>query len=72
MTKRPSKAPHKPRPFEYGLYYAVSFVAFLPAAAIRQVLPATRDAFGRREKRRGVIREARAMAIGILPFVFMH
>lgn len=72
MTKRTSKAPHKPSPVEYGLYYAVSFAVFLPVAAARQLMPAPRDAFGRREKRRGVIREARAMAAGVLPFVFMH
>ncbi|MFO7855126.1 MAG: cytochrome PufQ [Paracoccaceae bacterium] len=67
-----SKAPHKPSPLEYGLYFGASFIAFLPIAAVRQVLPAPRDALGRTEKRRGVIGEARAMAAGILPFVFMH
>ena len=67
-----TKAPHKPSPFEYGLYYAVSFAVFLPIAAARQVLPAPRDALGQRQKRRGVIGEAKAMATGILPFVFMH
>lgn len=72
MTKRPSKAPHKPSPVEYGLYYAVSFAVFLPVAAARQLMPAHRDAYGRREKRKGVFGEAKAMAAGVLPFVFMH
>ena len=71
MTKR-TKAPHKPRPAEYGLYFSVAFLAFLPAAAVKQVLPASRDVMGRREKRRGVFGEAKAMAAGVLPFVFMH
>lgn len=67
-----AKAPHKPSPMEYGLYFTVSFVVFLPIAAARQVLPTRRDAFGRPEKRRGVLGEAKAMAAGIVPFVFMH
>jgi hypothetical protein len=67
-----SKAPHKPSPLEYGLYFGASFVAFLPVAALRQVMPAPRDAFGNRQKRRGVLGEVRAMAAGIVPFVFMH
>jgi len=71
MTKR-TKAPHKPSPMEYGLYFSVAFLAFLPAAAVKQVLPAGRDVMGKREKRRGVFGEAKAMAAGVLPFVFMH
>ncbi|MEM1314707.1 MAG: cytochrome PufQ [Pseudomonadota bacterium] len=71
MTKR-TKAPHKPSPMEYGLYFSVAFLAFLPAATVKQFLPTSRDVMGRREKRRGVIGEAKAMAAGVLPFVFMH
>ena len=69
---RTTKATHKPSALEYGLYFGVSFLVFLPVAAVKTVLPRRAPRFGQAAPRRGVIGEARAMAGDVVPFVFMH
>ena len=56
--------------WEYRLYFTLIFAVSLPAALVKAILPARKQAFGIAPERRGVWGEAKRMAHTITPLIF--
>lgn len=56
---------------EYGVYYAASFLIFLPVVLVNRLLPKGLRLLADDGERRSVLAEAKGMANTVVPFVFM-
>lgn len=56
---------------EYGVYYAASFLVFLPAVLIGRVLPQEWRPFPGGDERLSILAETRGIANRVVPFIFM-
>ncbi len=56
---------------EYGIYFAASFLLFLPVVLVNRVLPRALRPLAPTDEPRSILGETKALTNTVVPFVFM-
>lgn len=57
--------------WEYGVYFAASFLLFLPVVLVNRVLPKALRPLAPTDEPRSILGETKALTNTVVPFVFM-
>jgi hypothetical protein len=56
---------------EYGVYFAASFLVFLPVVLVNRILPKGLRLLAPTTEQRSILGETKALTNSVVPFVFM-